>query len=68
METQEITIEQLAEQLYTRYCAEVGGVAFNGDPLPSWIDFSRHPAKQKQANAWRKTAELAINLLRIAKD
>lgn len=47
----------LAAFLYETYCAEVGGKAFNGDPLPSWEEFSADPAKQKQADAWRKVSE-----------
>ena len=43
----------LAGFLYEQYCAAVGGKAFNGDPLPSWEEFSKDPAKQLQADAWR---------------
>jgi hypothetical protein len=52
-------IEKLAKKLYARYCREVGGKAFNGDPLPDWDAFSKDPAKQKQADAWRSVADLA---------
>jgi hypothetical protein len=38
--------------LYDAYCAAVGGVAFNGDPLPDWKTFRADPAKQKQVEAW----------------
>jgi len=51
--------EQLAGQLYEIYCKAVGGVAFNGDPLPSWDEFKNDPAKSKQANAWREVAKAA---------
>lgn len=34
------------------YCAAVGGKAFNGDPLPSWTEFSADPAKATQAGGW----------------
>ncbi len=50
---------QLAEKLYEGYCADVGGKAFNGDPLPSWEKFSADPSKQVQVNAWRKIAATA---------
>jgi hypothetical protein len=48
--------EELAKALYETYCAAVGGVAFNGDKLPSWAEFSNDPAKVKQAKAWRAVA------------
>lgn len=38
--------------LYDAYCKAVGGVAFNGDPLPDWDTFRADPAKQKQVDAW----------------
>ena len=46
-------IEQVAALLYTTYSEAVGGVAFNGDKLPTWEEFSADPAKKKQADAWR---------------
>ena len=51
---------ELAEIIYTEYCDKVGGVAFNGDPLPSWSDFHADPKKTKQANAWIAAAEAAL--------
>ena len=48
--------ETRAGRLYDAYSAAVGGKAFNGDPLPSWDDFSTDPEKEKQANAWRTVA------------
>lgn len=51
--------EATAAYLYTVYCQEVGGVAFNGDPLPAWAEFSADPNKQKQVNAWRAVGRLA---------
>lgn len=54
--------EQNAKALYECYCKEVGGKAFNGDPLPSWEEFGKDPTKQKQANAWREVAKLAVEL------
>lgn len=53
----------VAEELYTTYCAAVGGVAFNGDPLPDWATFAADPAKTKQSEAWLATADRAMSLL-----
>lgn len=60
--TQE-TKERAAKAAYNKYCASVGGVAFNGDPLPLWDEFSRDEKKAKQANAWLDAAEAAIHSL-----
>lgn len=54
--------EVLAGRLYEAYCVAVGGKAFNGDPLPLWVEFSKDPNKQKQAKAWIVVAEAAIQL------
>ena len=53
--------EKLASILYENYCEQVGGKAFNGDPLPSWADFSADPDKQVQVSAWINTAQAAID-------
>jgi hypothetical protein len=53
------TIDELAGVLYERYCKSVGGVAFNGDPLPAWTEFSQDPNKTKQAQGWRDAASEA---------
>ena len=53
----------LAGQLYTCYCQSVGGKAFNGDPLPTWDEFSADPAKAKQRQAWVDVAAEAVNQL-----
>ena len=53
-------VEPLAEQLYIQYCAEVGGKAFNGDPLPSWNEFRADPSKTKQFKAWIRAADTAM--------
>lgn len=63
MNTEQIDCKQLAGELYEYYCQAVGGKAFNGDPLPSWQEFSSDPNKQKQANAWLKVAEKAVYFL-----
>lgn len=54
-----LNLEELAGQLYDHYCQSVGGKAFNGDPLPSWEEFSSDPNKQKQVNAWIEVAKKA---------
>lgn len=58
-----INREYIAEELYRTYCEAVGGVAYNGDPLPAWLEFSSDPNKTKQADAWRAAADRAIQLL-----
>ncbi|NBO98823.1 MAG: hypothetical protein EBU90_01675 [Proteobacteria bacterium] len=59
----EMTIEQTAKMLYTEYCKEVGGFAWNGDKLPTWEEFVSgpdNPAKGSTLHAWRKVAEKAL--------
>lgn len=58
-----INRDYVAGELYRVYCEAVGGVAFNGDPLPKWEEFSRDPKKAKQAEAWCIAADRAIELL-----
>lgn len=60
--TDEQTLK-LAEILYDTYCKAVGGVAFNGDPLPGWKEFRADPKKTKQADAWYLTAARAEEFL-----
>ena len=55
-------IEGHAAQLYSVYCEAVGGVAFNGDSLPSWTEFDADPNKRLQADAWRSVAKQSLNL------
>lgn len=50
-------LEALANRLYSTYCEAVGGVAWNGDKLPTWEEFSADPSKQKQVLAWLETAK-----------
>ena len=50
-----------AALLYDAYCKAVGGVAFNGDPLPDWEAFRADPSKQKQSDAWIEVARVAAN-------
>lgn len=58
-----INRDYIAGEMYRVYCEAVGGVAFNGDPLPGWDEFSTDPKKTKQAEAWRIAADRAIQLL-----
>lgn len=55
--------ELLAHKMYDKYCASVGGVAFNGDKLPDSREFFADQIKSKQANAWRDAAFTAIEFL-----
>lgn len=52
--------DTIAKELYDAYGEGVGGVAFNGDPLPSWEVFIADTAKTKQAQAWLKAADRVI--------
>lgn len=56
-------VEELAGKLYETYCREVGGLAFNGDPLPTWQVFRADETKRKQSDAWVAVANNAIELL-----
>lgn len=55
-------IDRIAGNFYTTYCAAVGGLAFNGDPLPSWDDFSADSGKVKQVEGWRAVARKATTM------
>ena len=57
-----INIEEHAALLYHTYCVAVGGVAFNGDPLPSWEVFAADPAKTKQVAGWLAVALKSLDL------
>lgn len=57
-------VEELAGNLYAAYSEAVGGVAFNGDPLPNWEEFSTDEAKTKQADAWKVVAKTAVCLVK----
>jgi hypothetical protein len=65
MKTQSPELNAFAGRLYTVYCREVGGIAFNGDPLPTWDVFSNDSSKARQYLAWVAVATEA--LVRIAK-
>lgn len=55
--------EKLAKELYTQYCIDVGGKAFNGGPLPSWEVFSADENKSVQVAAWKRLAHNAYDLI-----
>lgn len=59
-EVTDVTIESMADALYTRYCRSVGGRAFNGDTLPTWKEMAADPGKLKQVTGWREAAEEAF--------
>jgi hypothetical protein len=46
---------------YTAYCKAVGGVAFNGDPLPAWEVMVKDPTKVKIVRAWVEGADAVID-------
>ena len=50
-----------AEELYEAYCCAVGGVAHDGNQLPSWIAFSADPAKAKQVAGWEAVAAASMS-------
>lgn len=52
----------LAHRMYDLYCKEVGGKAFNGDPLPSAKEFFADETKTKQSSAWLAVAKDTLNL------
>jgi|AntRauTorcE11897_2_1112592.scaffolds.fasta_scaffold57136_2 hypothetical protein len=58
-----ISREYVAGELYRVYCEAVGGIAFNGDPLPDWDTFYSDESKQKQSNAWLEAADRAMEIL-----
>ncbi len=58
-----MNVEDLAHALYDSYCDAVGGVAFNGDPLPTSAEFFADTSKQKQVAAWITVASKAVILL-----
>jgi hypothetical protein len=51
--------EDLARVAYTTYCAAVGGVSYNGDPLPSW-EQQRGREDQKIPDAWVAAANAVV--------
>lgn len=57
------TMEKLAMALYDEYCAEVGGKAYDGRPLPTAKEFFADDTKAKQARAWMAAASKALELI-----
>lgn len=55
----------LANELYTAYCESVGGVDWQGNPLPNWEEFSKDEKKQKQVLGWIAVANRAIAILDV---
>jgi len=53
-------LENQAALLYAVYCEAVGGLAFNGDPLPDWETFKADENKAKQVNGWRAVAQESL--------
>ena len=52
--------ELITEVVYNDYCQAVGGIAFNGDPLPDWEEFQSDPNKVKQSSAWRQSVSKGL--------
>ena len=55
-------VKAIAGALYETYCEAVGGVAFNGDPLPKWEEFSADESKKKQSDGWIAVAKRALDI------
>lgn len=62
MKNNNLTEDEIAGVLYGVYCVEVGGKAFNGDPLPDWREFGADPKKKLQSDGWRAVAAAARNI------
>lgn len=54
---------ECAKLMYDAYCKAVGGLAFNGDPLPGSEEFFNDPTKSKQSNAWIAASNAAYSYL-----
>lgn len=63
--THEQLVKELAQLQYESYCSAVGGVAFNGDPLPSAEEFFADESKKKQSNAWLSAAANGITFAEV---
>ena len=55
--------DAIARDLYTTYTKAVGGIAFNGDPLPGASEFFGDPTKKKQSDAWRAVAKETLPII-----
>ena len=58
-----ISKESIAKDLYTIYCIEVGGKAFNGLPLPEWEEFYNDSEKQIQVRAWLAIGQKVLDMI-----
>ena len=45
-------LEKAGELAWETYRQEIGGKAWNGDPLPDWTTMRNDPAKQKIVRSW----------------
>jgi hypothetical protein len=61
MGVQGINYERAGQTAYDAYCREVGGRAFNGDPLPTWQE-QRERDDQKIPNAWCAAAQAVLTV------
>ena len=57
------TMKKLAMALYDEYCAQVGGKAYDGRPLPTAKEFFNDDAKAKQARGGMAAASKALELI-----
>lgn len=51
-----------AKMLYRAYCRGVGGVSWDGKPLPDADEFFADESKSKQADGWREVSKWVDNL------
>lgn len=56
-------MKKLAKALYAEYCAQVGGVAYDGRPLPTPGEFFEDDTKAKQARGWMAAASKALEII-----
>ena len=63
METYTEAEKKEAMRLYETYCAGVGGVAYDGKPLPSAVEFFGDETKVKQREGWLLTARTVLQYL-----
>jgi hypothetical protein len=50
---------ELAGRFYTAYRTSVGGLSFNGTPLPNWDQLVTDPTAEKVVKGWRAVAGTA---------
>lgn len=49
---------KFAKLSYEAYSKGVGGVAYNGDPLPTWEEILADPSKEKIVLGWKSVAKI----------